>query len=228
MSTSGGVEESTSVAVVGSHRIITGGTPCDQPYLAAELARQLLDELPDDVTEPAIRVTFRVQTLFQFSWELDAAVMRRLATIGASLELCLNHEVPVIAELEPGDADLSVDIRTGELDPDIVTERIGVAGTEVHRRGELSNPQGTRTKPLNIWRYECTSPPDNDLSALARSLCGELPGDLGRAVTDCKRMIAMRMVVNTLTGGFRFDADAVAKLARLDMPFACFLFNVGA
>jgi hypothetical protein len=217
--------EETRVVLVGSHREVVGPTSCEAPFLANELAGRLLDELPDDVVEPTIRCSFVVGELLMFSWELDAALMHRLAGANAALEFCVNHDRPLVGDLQPNDFDLAIELNTGELDPDELTARLGVAPTDIHRRGEPAAQNGTRKKRFNLWRYEHTVPPADDLSSLVQLVCDGVPAEIGSAVADCNPRLSLRVVVGAHSGGFAFDRAAVRRIAALRMPFACFLFN---
>jgi len=218
------VNEHTRVSVVGaSASALVGGTPYQAPFLANDLLEQLLASADDH--EPAIRIELAVRSLLTFSFELQPYIVDRLAQLGASLEICINDELPRFEQLGATEAGAIVDVWTDDKDPYELTDRLGIAPSEVHAAGE---PFGKRTYQRGFWRVELRATPPIDLGGLVLDICARFPPRAAAAARDHDVRLRLTFMIEQLQGGFRLGRDVIARIAELRVPLACYFYNAGA
>jgi hypothetical protein len=173
-----------------------------------------------------------VPVLLTFSFELHAPVVDRLGALGAALDLRINIDEPRFDAFACYKNGVHLDVWTGDRDPHALTTRTNIVPTTVHRAGErLPGPHG-RIAPRGVWRLERQHEPAADPSQLARELCDRFSPAAADACRDDAHDHDLRLrftfMIEHLRGGMRFERDAVARIAALHVPLACYFYNAGA
>jgi hypothetical protein len=220
--------ESCGVSVVGTPFLRElGPTPVGAPFLANDLVTRLLARLPATVHEPTVRFSFDVPTLLTFSYELDALVLSRLASIAADCEFCINEYEPRFERFEAWRASAYLEAYTADRDPHPITAALGIEPTTVRRAGEPLEP-GARPLSVGVWRFERDMTPPIDIDRMVRLHFENVGSDLPARCPDETVKVRLSLQVRRLRGGFRLRRGVVARLAELRVPLGCFFYNMGA
>jgi hypothetical protein len=147
-------------------------SPVNAPRVASDLARELLARRGIAAEKEAIRLSrlaqdmevrfrFDFDRLLNFSYEFDASVVKNLSQLGARVS---SHHYDFLGEQSPTErfgsgasphegCEASLRISGNDLDPDLVTDRLGIASSASGRQGKVwllegsSCPQAIQTKP---------------------------------------------------------------------------------
>lgn len=217
------MSESCRVELLGDDpRAVTGPTPVKAPYLSSELAEKLLDGLPPHLPGSTIRFTYFLdEELLTFSWELRVLVVARLARLGARVEFCIDDDGPSFERFEARSCEAELEVWTDDRNPDELTLRLGTRPSRRFRKGERLTED--RVVHRGSWRLERKTE-TSDTSALTTSLCDALPADAAEVLRDHDARVRLIFSVRRLQGGFSLEADVVARLAALGVPFSCWFF----
>jgi hypothetical protein len=216
----------TRVVIEETGKTIEGPTSVEAPYLASELLATLLVEAPADST---VRIAMTLPVMLTFSFELHAPVVERLAELGASLELCINTDEPRFDQFDCYENGIRLHVWTGDRDPADVTVRTDVVPTHVHRVGDhLGGPNSKRTIKRGSWNLEYEHEPPAELSELVDAVCDRFSPAAADACRDYDLVVRFTFMIENLQGGLRFDRDALARIAALRVPLACYFYNMGA
>lgn len=213
-------EAGTTVELVDVEGFVeTGPTPIEAPLLSSELAATLLRRLPPGLEEPTIRFTYRAEFV-TLSWELAPAVIAQLATLGARVEFCINHDEPDPDELEIANTGVELRVFT-DRDPDLLTAELGTTPTHVGRIGEpLGNGSARRA---NYWRTGRDTAGFPDLDELWSELAGALPAT---TAASCGPNASLNTILTVVydVGGFSLEAPTIKRFAELGLALGCYLY----
>ncbi|WP_394824894.1 DUF4279 domain-containing protein [Pendulispora albinea] len=222
---------------------IDGPTPVGAPKLASELARTLLGRLPTTPEassqlhrdgDVAMGFVFGLAPLLTFSYELDAAVVQRLAELGASLEFYLldGSEKPPGRRFGSSDGQYTVEVRIHgkDLDPGDVTRALGLEPTLSRRAGEPSTRGAKRVCPEGVWCFGVVREGLAEMNELARELFDRFPVGSDAWAKLCREHaveVRFSFIVGTSTGHFDLDTEMVRKLATFghSLVFSFFDFE---
>jgi hypothetical protein len=121
------------------------------------------------------------------------------------------------------------DTPAGDVDPDAITARTGITPTSIHRTGEPLTASDKRVVKRSSWNLEIEHQPAIDVTALAGALCDRFPPAAAAAChRDTDVRVRFTFMIQRLRGGMCFDREALARLAALGAPLACYFYNTGA
>jgi hypothetical protein len=214
-------------------RAVSGPSAKNRPLLAGELAQQLLDELDvpsvrwaslRDQCVASVRFSFALSPLLTFSYDLEAPVLARLATLDARVEHCLDSTQPRFDLVQP---EVGIEVWTDDRDPHEVTERLGLTPTMVVRKGDRLNERSVRVCGRGVWRLDVPGEKQDDPNPLARRLLEQLSSATSWSSVRADHDVRLRFsfIVGAMEGGFVLDADVVAGFAGLGVPLGCFFYN---
>jgi hypothetical protein len=174
----------------------------------------------------AAEVTFRFHfgRLLNFSYEFDREVIRGLADLGALVAFyhydAFRDQAPMVrfgsgASLDEG-CDVSLRISGDDLDPEIVTSRLGIAPSSTGRKGEPAGPRSTRIYPRSFWLLDGASPRSRNADEPIGKLVDRLPtkSEVWRSLaSDHKAHVMVAFRVREMTGHFDLDASTLSTIA---------------
>lgn len=116
---------------------------------------------------------------------------------------------------------ISLRIRGDTLDPEFLTQQLGVAPTFSARKGD---PLPSRAQPpsrTGVWVYRLDVPPDTELGGVIALLLDRFPDDstLWEEVTSSYSAdIACGVFMEGDTQSTSVDAEVLVRLGRLGLP----------
>jgi hypothetical protein len=216
---------STRLFIAETGQVIEGPTAVNAPFLASDLLATALSQAPAGAT---VRIEMAVPALLSFSFELRAPVVERLGALGAALELCINTDEPRLVDFACYQDGVHLHVWTDDRDPHEVTARTGVSPTSVHRAGDRLDGPRSRIVQRGSWTLAYEHEPAIEPSQLAHALCDRFSPAAANACRDDDLRLRFTFMIERLQGGLRFERDALARIAALRAPLACYFYNSGA
>jgi hypothetical protein len=125
---------------------------------------------------------------------------------------------------EPGNIPelrLSLRIRGDELDPDLITQHLGVAPTFAVRQGDASCHDGaTRTRSEGVWVYRLSAAPDTELGELVEMLLAPFPTDINlweELMSTYSADVLCGVYIEGSHQGTSLSVEALTRLGRLGL-----------
>lgn len=113
-------------------------------------------------------------------------------------------------------------------DATVRIEMTGVVPTHVLRAGDRLGGPKSAIAQRGSWTLEHEHKPAVDPSMLANELCDRFSPAAADACRDYDLRLRFTFMIERLRGGLRFERDAVARIAALRAPLACYFYNMGA
>jgi hypothetical protein len=120
----------------------------------------------------------------------------------------------------------SLRIRGESLDPEFLTQHLGVAPTFSARRGEASEHPDDGIAETGVWSYRLEVPPDTELGEVIEMLLSRFPSDstLWAELAEAYRIdVFCSVFLQTDNQSTMIDASVLERLARLGLAL-CFDF----
>jgi hypothetical protein len=114
---------------------------------------------------------------------------------------------------------ISLNIIGEDLDPDSITEKIGIEPSSIWRKGELIDPRAILRYKENGWGMSSPLKNSNDLEDLTRSLLEKLSGCWDKLTEICSNYYTELSCVIYVSDGvpaIHFEADILEKLNQLN------------